>query len=892
MTANFNEATWRRLEILAEQNGVSVDELVDRWMTRPSLSGLSQMDTLTAFFDSSSELACFTNAEGYFVYVSKAFARALVYSPEQLINRLAYDFIEPEDRHDTSEALDILLDQGQLTRFENRFRCGDGRLRWLSWTATVMENGLNCALARDITEAKVLEESLLERTYEMATILESISDAFFALDDNWCFTYLNTEAEVLLRRNASELLTKNVWDEFPEAVGSRFYEEYHRTVREQTPASFIEYYPPLETWFEVKAYPTHNGLSIYFNNVNERVRLEEELRRREETFRALAENNPDAIARLDKQGRYTYINPAFATTFDLKADQAAGAFSADILADLRFAQRLEIAQAIARTNRRETSFEFSLKQSRDERYFEARLVPELDREGEVDSLLLIIRDVTDRRQIEIALRESEARYRAILNSQIDLVCRYTPDTMLTYVNDAYCQYFHSTREALIGRSFLTLTTPDQIPAIQERIQQVLVDPAPRVLEFYNILPNGQKRWIQWVDHGIIDEAGRVTEIQTVGRDVTHLKQIEGNLREQTEFAQSIIDHIPVIVVLMSADMRVKMINRYGEQRLGWTTAEVQADPSIPVNSYQPEDVERAIAQFNAATGEWYDYTMRPASGQSIDISWAKVRLSDGSVLGFGQDITARKELEDQRLYAATLEVELSKEREIIELKERFTSMVSHEFRTPLSVILSSVDIIRRYQDRLSQEDINRRLNGVANQVERMVSLLDDVLAITRANSGKMLFQPEPTDLHEFCLGIVDNMRLADQNLHEVTFTATGIPPLAMIDQRIFTHIITNLLSNAIKYSGPGARVEVSLRRDEEMLVMDVKDEGIGIPPDALEQLFEPFFRAGNARHIEGTGLGLPIVRQNVEAHGGQITCTSKLNEGSHFTITVPLVLPE
>lgn len=234
---------------------------------------------------------------------------------------------------------------------------------------------------------------------------------------------------------------------------------------------------------------------------------------------------------------------------------------------------------------------------------------------------------------------------------------------------------------------------------------------------------------------------------------------------------------------------------------------------------------------------------------------------------------------------------LEKEKELNELKSRFISMVSHEFRTPLSATLFSADLLESFSAKWSQERKLTHINRIQNAVQHMSNLLEDVLLVGKAEVGKLEFNPVLIDIETFCNEIVENLQFIENQHRTIDFSIQGVCNKTYMDEKLLWHILSNLLSNAIKYSHPGSAVLFQLicetNENGGIAIFRIQDQGIGIPKEDQKRLFETFHRAKNVGTIPGTGLGLTIVKRAVELHNGQITMESEVGIGTKFTVIIP-----
>ncbi|GCL42477.1 hybrid sensor histidine kinase/response regulator [Anabaena sp. FACHB-1250] len=260
-----------------------------------------------------------------------------------------------------------------------------------------------------------------------------------------------------------------------------------------------------------------------------------------------------------------------------------------------------------------------------------------------------------------------------------------------------------------------------------------------------------------------------------------------------------------------------------------------------------------------------------------------------------QLIELKSELEN-RVAERTAELSqaLEKEKEVNQLKSRFITMASHEFRTPLAIISSSSGILQNFSDRLSEKRKQEHLETIQNTIRHIIQILDDVLMINQAEAEKIEVNLEPLDIIKFCRHLKEQI--------EASFTSHGIDfyidlgdeifsnyQIVQVDKKLLRQIITNLLTNAIKYSPNHNLVNFSLSKKDDQLIFKISDHGIGIPEADQVHLFEYFQRGSNVGTLPGTGLGLSIVKKCVDLHQGEITFYSELGKGTVFTVILPFL---
>ncbi|HEK19108.1 MULTISPECIES: PAS domain-containing sensor histidine kinase [unclassified Mucilaginibacter] len=325
-----------------------------------------------------------------------------------------------------------------------------------------------------------------------------------------------------------------------------------------------------------------------------------------------------------------------------------------------------------------------------------------------------------------------------------------------------------------------------------------------------------------------------------------------------------------------------------------------------ISRYQHTRVPHIIGIGREVTGLRKDGSMFPFRLAVSEVEYSGRRIYTGFIHDLSRQKDAEEQLKKHALHLEELvekrtqslketvlalqdakeEVSLSleKEKELGQLKSRFVSMASHEFRTPLSAIQLSASLIDKYAQPYNSENITKHVGKIKNAVSNLTTILNDFLSLEKLEAGKVEPSFASFDLVKLAEEITEEMQMvAKQNQH-IIYQHTGKQSLVNLDQNLLKNCIFNLIANAIKYSGENTFIEFNTEIADDICTVMVKDNGIGIPEKDQKNLFEPFFRAHNTGNIPGTGLGLNIVARYTQLMGGSISFSSIVNQGTSFTI--------
>ncbi|MEJ6483129.1 scytonemin biosynthesis sensor histidine kinase [Nostoc punctiforme UO1] len=373
-------------------------------------------------------------------------------------------------------------------------------------------------------------------------------------------------------------------------------------------------------------------------------------------------------------------------------------------------------------------------------------------------------------------------------------------------------------------------------------------------------------------------------------DITESKQTEEALRLNAVRFRTLAETTDTSTFLIQGT-RLCYINPAVEQLTGYTKEELLT--GFDLRRLIKSKRRRQVRQQSEATNfEYQEMNILTKSGTERWLACAVVML-DG-VLDFGGkpvEMIAGIDITDYKYAELGLNQALEQAKQLSELRARFLSMVCHQFRTPLNIVSFSNSLLKEEVDKRTQKKIQPLLDHIQKATEQLGQMLDDILFFSKAEAAKINYEPKPLELVDFCNDLVAEMQMTISKIR-INFVTQENSLTACIDKKLLEPILKNLLDNAIKYSPSGMTVDLRLSCENEQVIFQVEDRGIGISALDQQRIFEPFYRGTNIDHIPGTGLGLSILKTLLDIHHGQVSVESQLGVGTTFTVTLALIKPE
>ncbi|MDY7020843.1 MAG: PAS domain S-box protein [Cyanobacteriota bacterium] len=730
-----------------------------------------------------------------------------------------------------------------------------------------------------LEDHQLFEQHLRTTQTQIQGFLEAINDTVLILDADANQIQVVPTHSAISEPKATDILHHTLNLLADEEHSQFLLEAIARSLTHQTTVN-VEYSLTIsdqQLWFTAHISPLSEEQAIWVaRDITQRKQTEEQLRESQKFLQLVMDNIPQHIFWKDRDSVYLGCNQNFAKVAGLESPkQIIGKTDYDLPwttaeAD---AYRKDDRQVMDRDRAEYHIIETQLTAEGKQVWLDTNKIPLHNRKGDVIGILGTYEDITDRRLIEAWLELTQFT----LDHAGDGIFLVNAQGQLFYVNEAACQQLECTREQLLNLTIEEID-PTLTQSIWKKYWRKVKKQQTLTHESIHRTQQGREFPVE-VNINYLEFNNQAYSC-VIARDISDRKQAENQLQQQFTAIEAAIDGIALLkdgqyVYLNPAHVKLFGYNR-PEELIGqsWTTL------------YNPSELERFQRDVFPALGEnqaWRGEAIATRKDGSTFPEEVSLTLApDGTLICVCRDITQRKQAEREIFKA------LEKEQELNQLKSRFITLMSHEFRTPLAVISSSAGILETFNHKLSEEKRQKHIQKIQTQIQHSIQLLDEILLINQAETNQLVFDPQPLDLVDFCQKIIAKIQQSNDNHSiELSYPQDHQEIPVVMDQTLLQHILTELLSNAIKYSPDEGKIDLRLSFVEDNVCFQVQDRGIGIPPTDREHLFESFYRAENVGNIQGTGLGLSIIKQCIDSYGGEIIIESGVNQGTTVTIALP-----
>ncbi|WP_445300559.1 PAS domain-containing protein [Microcoleus sp. BROC3] len=945
---SWTEDEVRRVEETAEQTWAAVERARAEAALRQSRTELEQqLRKFDAIVTAIPDFIYTFDLAGRFTYVSPALLNLWQKTSDEALGKNFFELDYPTDLATRyQQQIQQVIATRQPIEDEAPYTSAIGtRAYEYIFVPLLGINGAVEAVAgatRDITDRRRVEQALRQSEEQTRNILESIAEAFFALDENWRFTYVNRSAETLLGRTPGDLIGKNLWEEYPGLIGNDLEHIHWSAMRDRVAASLTAFYSDHDRWYEVRTYPAPNGITVYFKNVTQQIQTAATLRQSEERYRTLFESIDEGFCiievRFDENDTpidyyFLEVNPIFEQQTGLQ--QAVGKTARQLVPDLED-HWIQIYGQVALTGE-PTRFENGSEAMN--RWFDVYAC----RMGEPEArkVAIVFKDISDRKRAEEILRRN-AEFNAFRVSLADALrpladpveIQATASRVLgEYLGANRVAYFEvrdadyvverdyvNGAEPLAGGYSVDSFGPKLLAAYRTgravSASDVEADPnlSPDRRSAYAAIQIGAYIGIPLIKEGEFvaglavhtseprtwtpDEVSLAEEVADRTWAAVERARSEAGLRDSEELKQRILESSQDCIKVLTLDSEIVYISPGGLCLL-----EID-DPTLVLNAcwldfWKGKDYEKAKTAIAAAkagnTGQLQGYLPTcKGTPKWWDIMITPVRNTAGQVtqlLAISRDITKQKQAETE------LERMLAQEQVAREtadranrIKDEFLAVLSHELRSPLNPILGWSKLLQ--QRKFDAVKTAMALQTIERNARLQVQLIDDLLDISRILRGKLSLTVMPVDLSAVISEALETVRLAAE-AKAIEIYTTILPGVGIVigDAGRLQQVVWNLLSNAVKFTPHQGQVAITLALDETHAQIQVTDTGKGIRSDFLPYVFEHFRQEDGAttRKFGGLGLGLAIVRQIVELHGGTVAVDSPgEGQGAIFTVRIPL----
>ncbi|MFO7897734.1 MAG: PAS domain S-box protein, partial [Planctomycetota bacterium] len=808
--------------------------------------------------------------------------------PDELVGTSVYDHVPTAAAETIRASIDRVLETGEMQSYEIEYRSPDEQFRCFeARMAPVRRGGQIVALAlnsHDITHRRRAAEALRESEERYRGVFETAPLAFVIWDLDCRVTDWNPHAEQVFGWSADEVLGRDFFEFIiPEHARPNVREVVNTMIEERFPKHNVNDNLTKgggTITCEWRNYVLRDGRGNVTGavslglDITERLRAEEEVRRSQALLRAAVESMPFDFFALGNDGRYILENSVCREHWgDLIGQRPE---DVDVPADARERWLSNNRRAFAgQTVHEETAYTVG-----SEKRHLYNIIAPIRADDQPLGILGINIDITERKEAEEALRESEERYRRVVEDQTELICRFVEDGTLTFVNGAYRRYFGKTEAELLGHSFTPLIPEEERPKDRSHIRSLSREQPVGTVEHRVVRPDGSTRWMQWTNRMLFDDQGEFVEYQAVGRDIT--EQVEA--RRRIEYQSLLLENVTDAIAVITRQRRLAFWNLGGQAIFGYTMDELaRAGGLHPIvrDAEQARELDREIEAHVDRRQVWAHPRLACRHQDGSDV-WCHVRMfplgpgpwGGEAALFIIRDITDEVALE-QRLITSQRMATVG----------TLAMSVAHELNNLLGGLRGLAEMADERADL-----VPRLVDACRAVAERGGTIAGRMSSLAKADTAG----------EERRINIADVARTV-VSMMEPSISPRGISvqadyrnvPLTWANEGKILQILLNLITNARDSIGRDGIIRVTVRHEPEPdhITVAVADSGDGVRPEDVERLFTPFFttkRGDGGEDPTHLGLGLSESMSLARQYGGTIGVDSAVGEGATFTVRLPV----
>jgi PAS domain S-box-containing protein len=856
---------------------------------------------------------------GQLIDVNPALCRMLGYSREELRQMSFADITHPDDvSASLKQALRLARDEIDGYSLEKRYIRKDGEILWADLTVTAVQHAAGGPVrvigqVQDITARKAAEAALRESEARFRSVFERAGIGMSLATPDREIVLANPALGRLLGYAPEELVGLRV-DDLSFSVNPAQHEEHRQRLR----AGEIDAYQSekryvrkdgslISALVDVSSVrDEHDELIATIGQIQDVTAWKEaeaELRASEARFRALVQNDPDVIAVIDADWQVTYISPSAESAFGIPATELLGPVEARFQS-IHPEEREKAIGLFARVGEQSgaaASLEARIwHEQRGWRWFQITVSNQLADHG-IAGYVFNVRDITERKDAEAALRDSEARFRSIFEGAAIGMSLADLDGTLRMANPAFERLLGYAPGELNGIHTDDITLFDDVPIQidhRRRLRTGEVDEYQLEKRYWR--KDGQIVWVLLSASAVLDEKGVPQAVIGQVQDITARRGAEAALRESEARFRALVQNDPDVILVIREDMTMSYVSPSTMTAFGVPAEELLGPVPGNLEYIHPDDREQVSALFDMVNSQPGAVAAVEARFNHRELGWRwflvtiSNHLADPGIDGYLfnlRDITERKHAELATVAALeTQQAAIAELEQLNRSKSRFLSTISHEFRTPLTAIIGYSELLA--SNAADPAQVAEDAAVIHREASRLNRMVDDVLVVDRLDANRMPLDATPVDLNTIVRNVAETFRPLTDKHHLALDLDPALPPIPGDADRL-AQAVTNLISNAVKYSPTGGAVTIATRNDGDDVVLTVQDEGIGIARKDLPRIFERFERveSGIAGRISGTGLGLSIVREVATLHHGEVWAKSKFGVGSTFSLALPVRQP-